>query len=154
MTVPTPNISLGKTTRLYVANAATTAQGADSAFTMVVNENDVTISAKADVDSVSTKSGGKITIPNGDVSYTLKGSADIVFADPALATLISSFNQAWQYQTRDTSVSPAVVTHEGAFVLNDLEFAAPDKGARKVTFSMENSSVISVNTPSRAVTGS
>lgn len=143
------NFSLGKNHRLFIGNTA--AAATDAAYTMLENENDLKLSYKAEVDSVNTKSGGKITIPSGDESYSIKGSADAVFTDPAYALLISAKNLAYPYQIRDVAANKVII--EGAFVLSDFDLDMGEKGARKTGFTLENAGVVTLNLASpRAVT--
>jgi hypothetical protein len=150
MTTSNTNFKLGKFDRLYVAQ---TDGALDSDYILVKNENDVELSWKAEKDSVATKSGGKITIPTGDDSWSIKVTCDAVFTDPGFTFLYGAQEGAVKLQIRNTVDN--MVMLEGFFTANDLSIKSMEKGARQSTFSFENSDVISAYfaTGGRAVVG-
>lgn len=139
--MPTINpMALGKYDRLYIAQ---TTGLVDTDFVMINNENDVEVSWKSDKDSVSTKSAGKITLPEGDDSWQIKVTCDAVLTDTGFPLLMGTLNASTHFQVRDTKNNLVMI--EGLFTSSDMTVKSQEKGVRQTTFTLDNAGTITTN---------
>lgn len=139
---------LGKNLRLFIGNTALPVS--DTTYTAVINENEIEVSYKADVEEISTKEAGKLSFP-GDESFEMKFEAAEVFTDPGFVLVEGAKNTPWKFQIRDVSGTDTVWL-EGEFIVSDMEYKAGTQGVRTVSVTLKNSNTVTLNRPSRALT--
>jgi hypothetical protein len=139
----TENLQLGKGVRVNIGKTSTSAFTSLSNFEKVVNENEVTMSWKADDQELSTKENGKISTP-GDETYEFKFTANLALTDPSYKLLRAAKNKSWPY----VITSEGNKYYEGNFILTGVEDKASTQGVIEVSYTLKNSGPVTEYDPS------
>lgn len=149
MATPENSFSLGKHFRLFVGAEDATA---DADFILVENENEIEVSWSAEKEQVSTKSKGKVTLPEGDEEWTINVTVDAILVDNGFPLLVEMQSEERPVQVRDTKANKVIL--EGKFTANSMSVSGASNNARQTTFTLANTDVVTLSLASggRAVT--